>query len=107
MTRGQLWLQRHALSLGRVRTRDAVDDSLCLLVTDLLVVVDDVTEVISAAVVRLSDAHRVVREVDIAVVAEEFGHLHYSFARGCACSCSRRYGFGGATDAPSVMARWH
>lgn len=63
--------------------------------TDLLVVVDDVAEVVSAAVVRLSDAHRVVREVDIAVVAEEFGHLHCSFARGCACSCGRRCRFGG------------
>lgn len=41
---------------------------------DLLVVVDDVSQVISAAVVRFSHAHTVVRKVDIAVVAEEFGH---------------------------------
>ena len=41
---------------------------------DLLVVVDYVAEVVAAAVVRFSHAHRVVGEVDIAVVAEELRH---------------------------------
>lgn len=34
-----------------------------------LVVVDDISQVVSAAVVRLADAHGVVGEVDIAIVA--------------------------------------
>jgi hypothetical protein len=34
-----------------------------------LVVVDDISEMVSSAVMSFSDAHRVVREVDIAVVA--------------------------------------
>jgi len=42
---------------------------------DLLVVVDHVSQVIPSAVVRLSYAHRVVGEVNIAVVAEIFRHL--------------------------------
>lgn len=41
---------------------------------DLLVVVDDVSEVVPSAVVCFPDAHGVVREVDIAVVAEKFRH---------------------------------
>ena len=62
------------LALGRVRVCDAVDDALCFFMADLLVVVDDVAQVVAAGVVRLAHAHRVVREVDIAVVAEELGH---------------------------------
>lgn len=33
-----------------------------------LVVVDDVSEVVASAIVRFAHAHRVVREVDIAVI---------------------------------------
>jgi hypothetical protein len=40
-------------------------------VTDLLVVFDDVPDVITARIVSFPHAHRVVCEVDIAVVAEE------------------------------------
>ena len=40
----------------------------------MLVVVDDVAEVVAAAVVGFADAHGVVGEVDLAVVAEEFRH---------------------------------
>lgn len=40
-----------------------------------LVVVDDVAQVVAAAVVRLADAHGVVRQVDIAVVACKQGLL--------------------------------
>jgi len=42
--------------------------------SDLLVVVDHVAQVVAAGVMRLAHAHRVVGQVDIAVVAEEFGH---------------------------------
>ena len=41
---------------------------------DLLVVFHDVAEVVAPAVVGFAHAHRIVREVDVAVVAEEFGH---------------------------------
>ena len=58
-----------------VAVRDAVDYALRLLGSNLLVVVDDITEVVTAAVVSFAHAHRVVGEVDIAVVAEEFRHL--------------------------------
>lgn len=44
---------------------------------NLLVVFYDVSQVVSAAVVRLSHAHGVVREVDIAVIAKELGHLEW------------------------------
>jgi hypothetical protein len=66
---------RVGLALGGVGGGDGVDDGLGLFVADLLVIVDDVSQVVSAAVVGLAHAHGVVREVDIAVVAEEFGHL--------------------------------
>lgn len=59
------------LALGGVGRGDGVDDGLGLLVTDLLVVVDDVAQVVAAAVVRLAHRHAVVRQVDIAVVAED------------------------------------
>jgi hypothetical protein len=60
------------LASSSIRTGDGVDDSLSLFVADLLVVLDDVTDVITARVVGFADAHGVVREVDIAVVAEEW-----------------------------------
>lgn len=49
------------LALGGVGGSDGVDDGLGLLVTDLLVVVDDVAQVVAAAVVGFAHAHRVVR----------------------------------------------
>ena len=73
------------VALGRVRVGDGVDDALRLFVADLwvsgqippdgwtvartLVVIDHVPEVVAPAVVRLAHAHRVVREVHVAVVA--------------------------------------
>ena len=42
---------------------------------DLLVVIDNVANVVATAVVRFSNGHRVVGEVDIAVFAEEARHL--------------------------------
>ena len=42
--------------------------------SDLLVVVDYIAQVVAARVMRLAHAHRVVGQVDIAVVAEEFRH---------------------------------
>ena len=42
---------------------------------DLLVVVDDVAQVVASAVVCFPHAHTIVREVDVAVVAEELGHV--------------------------------
>jgi hypothetical protein len=66
------------LALGGVRGGDGVDDRLGLFVADLLVVVDNVAQVILSAVVRLTHAHGVVRQVDIAVVAEEFRHVGQS-----------------------------
>ena len=62
------------LPLGVVAVGDAVDDALRLLVPDLLVVVDDVAQVVAAGIVGFAHAHAVVREVDVAVVAKEFGH---------------------------------
>jgi len=44
-------------------------------VSDLLVVLDDVPQVITTAVVRFADAYGVMSEIDIAVVAEEFWHF--------------------------------
>jgi hypothetical protein len=43
-------------------------------VPDLLVVFDDVAQVVASAVVGFAHAHAVVREVDVAVVAEELRH---------------------------------
>jgi hypothetical protein len=42
--------------------------------SNLLVVVDDVAQVVATRVMRLAHAHGVVSEVDIAVVAEELWH---------------------------------
>ena len=65
---------RARLPLGVIAVGDAVDDALRLLVPDLLVVLDDIAEVVAAGVVGFAHAHAVVREVDVAVVAEEFRH---------------------------------
>lgn len=64
-----------SLAFGGVGRCDGVDDGLGLLVSNLLVIIDDVSQVISTAVVGLAHAHGVVRKVDVAVVAEEFRHL--------------------------------
>ena len=58
-----------------------------------LVVVDDVADVVSAAVVSLAHAHRVVRKVHIAVVAWRLEvsivrGIWYAFARGEGGECS-------------------
>lgn len=81
---------RVGLALGGVRGGDGVDDGLGLFVADFcgrvsltvasrnwvaregwrtLVVVYDISQVVPAAVMRLAHAHRVVRQVDVAVVA--------------------------------------
>lgn len=62
------------LALGSVRRSNRVNDGLGLFVTNLLVIVYNVAQVVSAAVVGLAHRHGVVREVDIAVVAKELGH---------------------------------
>lgn len=64
-----------ALALGGIAVRDAVDHALRLLVPDLLVIFHHVAQVVAAAVVGFAHAHAVVCQVDIAVVAEEFGHF--------------------------------
>jgi hypothetical protein len=43
--------------------------------TNLLIVFDNVPQMISARVMRLSDRHGIVRKIYIAVVAEEFWHF--------------------------------
>ena len=43
--------------------------------TDTLVVVYHIAKMVTTAIMRSAHAHRVVREVDVAVVAEEFRHL--------------------------------
>lgn len=63
------------LALGGVRGGDGVDHGLSLLVANLLVVVNDVSDVVAAGVVGLAHAHGVVGQVDIAIVAEELWHL--------------------------------
>lgn len=87
---------RCLLTFGGVRVGDGINHALRLLLADLcwqrrlvvfwhiseggrgsctVVVVDDVAKVISSAVMRLPDAHRVVREVHIAVIAWELLEL--------------------------------
>lgn len=56
--------------------------------SDLLVVVDDIAQVVATGVVRLADAHGVVGEVDIAVVAEELRHGCGRAAWICRVVCS-------------------
>jgi len=60
---------RVRLALGRVGGCDGVDDALRLFVSDLLIVVDYIAQMVLSAVMRPADRHGVVREVDIAVVA--------------------------------------
>lgn len=43
--------------------------------TNLLIVVDHIPEMISAGIMSLSYRHRVVGEVDIAIITEEFRHF--------------------------------
>ena len=50
---------------------------------NLLVVIDDVAQVVAAAVVRLTHRHAVVRQVDIAVVAEDWRRRADGLARAC------------------------
>lgn len=62
------------MALRVVCVCDTVDDLLCLVAGDLLVVGLDVAQVVATAVVRFAYAHTVVCEVHIAVVAEELRH---------------------------------
>lgn len=88
--RGHAWLSRESegrresagghhvgglLALCGVGGGNGVDDGLGLFLADLLVVVHHVSQVVSTGVMRLAYAHRVVCQVDITVVAEEFGHI--------------------------------
>lgn len=66
--------QRICLSFRVVGVGDTVDDLLGLVARYLFVVGLDVAEVVAAVVMRLPNAHTVVCEVNIAVVAEELGH---------------------------------
>lgn len=59
------------LAFSGVRGSDGVDDGLRFLVADLLVVVNDVAEMVSATVVCLAHAHAIMREIDIAVIAKD------------------------------------
>lgn len=60
------------LTLGSIRRGDGIDNGLGLLVADLLVVVDDVADVVATGVVGFAHAHRVVCQVDIAIVAKDW-----------------------------------
>lgn len=63
---------------------------------NLLVVFDDVAEVIATAVVCLPHAHAIVREVDVAVVAEKLRHFGGGVVEDVArCIDVRDGGFGG------------
>lgn len=78
------------LAFGGVGRGDGVDDALGLLVTDLLVVFDDVAQVVTTAVVSLAHAHRVVGEVDIAVIACN-SEAHVSGGTGAGATRRRRF----------------
>jgi hypothetical protein len=65
------------LAFGGVGGGDGVNDRLGFFVADLLVIVYDVAQVVAAAVVGFPHAHRIVREVDIAVVAKELRHFRF------------------------------
>lgn len=98
------------LAFGSVGGGDGVDDGLGLLVADLLVVVDNVSQMVSTAVVRLPHTHGVVREVDIAIVTKELGHLDWlawsawlAFGRSRMLCCA----MGNATvDHQTDVGRW-
>jgi hypothetical protein len=59
------------LAFGCVRRSNAIDDGLGFLVSNLLIIVDDVTQVIATAVMRLAHTHRVMCQVHIAIIAED------------------------------------
>lgn len=67
-------IQRVRLAFRTVRVRDTINNLLCLLTGNLLVVGLDVAQVVATAVVRLAHAHTVVCKVHIAVVTEELWH---------------------------------
>ena len=74
--------QRVRLTRSIVRVRYTIDDLLCLVARYLLVVGLHVAEMVTAVVVSFAHAHAVVREVHIAVVAEELRHLVLSVRLG-------------------------
>jgi len=55
----QQWV-RDFLASSSIGAGDRVDDCLCFFVTDLLVVLDDITDVVAAGVVGFAHAHGVV-----------------------------------------------
>lgn len=71
-------IQGIRLAFRTIRVRNTVDDLLCLVARNLLVVGLDVAQVVATAVVRLAHAHAVVCEVHIAIVAEELRHVRDS-----------------------------
>jgi hypothetical protein len=76
-------IQRIRLSLRVVCVRYTINNLLCLVAGNLLVVRLHVAEVVAAIVVSLPHAHTVVSEVDIAVVTEELRHrVALRFVRG-------------------------
>jgi len=66
--------QRVRLSFGVVGIGNTINDLLCLVAGYLLVVGLNVAEVVATIVVGLAHTHTIVGEVDIAVIAEKFGH---------------------------------
>jgi len=63
------------MALSSVGVCYRIDDALRLLVSELLIVVNDIPEMVPTAVMSFADAHRVVRKVNIAVIAKEFRHF--------------------------------
>lgn len=80
-----------SLPLGGVRGRYGIDNRLCLFLSNLLIILQHVPQMIPTRIVCLTHAHRVMREVDIAVVAEEFWHpgLQTTFQKKSAQGSSR------------------
>jgi len=64
-----------SLSLRGVGGRDGVNDRLCFLMSNLLIILDHVPQMISSRIMCFAHTHRVMREVDIAVITKEFGHF--------------------------------
>lgn len=83
----RLILRKHricvCLAFSSIRRGDGVDDGLSLLVADLLVIVNYVSQMVSTTVVSLAHTHGIVREVDIAIIAEELGHFGNLCDRSC------------------------
>lgn len=67
-----------------------------------LVVVDDIAEVVAAGVVGLPHAHRVVREVDIAIVAKDWT----TRGKGVALAWKTRRGRGGKGGLHFGILEW-